>query len=167
MRPVLHPIFKKLSDGISEFSFANIYLFRATHAYRVSALPGGLILITGVDKGRPLFMLPNGFPDERLLRGLFTSFSSMKAVSGEKAAMLARQGYSITEDRDNFDYLYSREEMVGFPGSSTGRRICQPLYGTYNYEGRPGAEYKIPRRREGGGGPHGENDYEAARRPFL
>lgn len=139
MRPVLHPLFKRLSDGISEFSFANIYLFRAAHGYAVSALPGGLFLITGADRGRRFFMLPFGLPDEGLLEGLFTRFSSMKAVSVEKAATLAKLGYLVTEDRDNFDYLYSREEMAELAGRKFHRKknLVNLFTGRYNYQGRP------------------------------
>lgn len=173
MRPVLHPLFKKLTGGVSEFSFANIYLFRATHAYRVSTLPGGLILITGEDKGRPFFMLPNGFPDERLLRELFTRFSSMKAVSGEKADRLSKQGYSVTEDRDNFDYLYSREEMVELSGRKFHRKknLVNLFTGTYTYEGRPlTMEYQkesLAVLEEWRAAHMEENDYEAAREALL
>lgn len=31
MRPVLHVLFQSLTDGISEFTFANLYLFRKTN----------------------------------------------------------------------------------------------------------------------------------------
>ncbi|MCK4786820.1 MAG: ABC transporter permease, partial [Desulfobacteraceae bacterium] len=33
MRPILHPRFHKLKEGISEFTFVNIYLFRKAHSY--------------------------------------------------------------------------------------------------------------------------------------
>ena len=45
MRPELEPLFKGLKTGISEFTFANIYLFRATHSYRITRLGSGRRLI--------------------------------------------------------------------------------------------------------------------------
>ena len=43
MRHVLHPVFAKLQDVVSEFTFACIYLFRNTYRYRISRLAiGGL-----------------------------------------------------------------------------------------------------------------------------
>ena len=73
MRPVLHPKFQALADGISEFTFANIYLFRRTHNYRISQLENGLFIITGRDKEKPFFMLPFGLPDENIIRELFNN----------------------------------------------------------------------------------------------
>ena len=48
-RTVLHPKFQSLADGISEFTFANIFLFRETHQYRLSRLDDELFVITGKD----------------------------------------------------------------------------------------------------------------------
>jgi hypothetical protein len=116
MRPVLHPKFQVLADGISEFTFANIYLFHRTHNYRISRLEDGLFVITGRDKENPFFMLPFGLPDENVIRELFNNHHVMKAASGRQAEILATMGYSICEDRDNSDYLYSREDMVNLTG---------------------------------------------------
>ncbi len=116
LRPVLHPKFQTLPEGISELTFVNLYLFRGTHNYRLSWLPDKLLVISGKDADSPFFMLPFGLPDEKLLRELFGRYGLMKAVSESQAAALSERGYSITEDRDNFDYLYSREQLVNLTG---------------------------------------------------
>jgi hypothetical protein len=61
-------------------------------------------------------MLPFGLPDENIIRELFNNYLVMKAVSGYQAEILATMGCSVCEDRDNFDYLYSREELVNLTG---------------------------------------------------
>jgi hypothetical protein len=119
MRPVLHPKFQALADGISEFTFANIYLFRHVHNYMISRLEDGLIIITGRDKDKPFFMLPFGLPDENIIKELFYNHRVIKAAAGLQAEKLASLGYSVSEDRGNFDYLYSREDLV----SLTGRKF--------------------------------------------
>ncbi|MHC4324587.1 MAG: DUF2156 domain-containing protein [Planctomycetota bacterium] len=116
MRPILHPKFKALADGISEFTFANIYLFRRAHNYRISQLENGLFVITGRDGEEPFFMLPFGLPDEKIAGELFNSHHTMKAASEHQAEILSKMGYSACEDRDNFDYLYSREDLVNLTG---------------------------------------------------
>jgi hypothetical protein len=116
LRSVLHPRFKSLADGISEFTFAGIYLFRHRHNYRLSELPGELLLISGEDNDKTFFMLPFGLPDKNILKALFEQFCVMKAVSETQAKILSQAGYKITEDRDNFDYLYKREELVNLSG---------------------------------------------------
>jgi hypothetical protein len=116
LREVLHPLFQKLAEGVSEFTFANIYLFRETHRHKISQLDTGLIVITGEDAGEPFFMLPFGLPDENVLSGFFNEYHTMKAVPEQQAKLLAQSGYHVWEDRDNFDYLYSREDLVNLTG---------------------------------------------------
>lgn len=139
MRPVLHPLFQTLPDGISEFTFANIYLFRNTHQYRISRLPdifhheahedheekiniNSLFVITGTDGGKPFFMLPFGLPERSLLDELFEKFGSMKCVSQPQSELLSRMGYRIEEDRDNFDYIYSRTDLTNLSGRQMHKR---------------------------------------------
>jgi hypothetical protein len=116
MRPILHPKFKALAEGISEFTFANIYLFRTTHNYRISKLENGLFVITGRDNENPFFMLPFGLPDEDIIRELFNNYHTMKAATAGQAEKFTAMGYSVSEDRDNFDYLYSLEDLVNLTG---------------------------------------------------
>lgn len=116
LMPVLHPMFKALAEGISEFTFANIYLFRETHNYRISQLPDGLFVITGRHGAEPFFMLPFGLPGESILRDLFERYRLAKALSEPQAEKLAAMGYPISQDRDNFDYLYSRADLVDLTG---------------------------------------------------
>lgn len=116
LREILHPKFQALPDGVSEFTFANIYLFRRTHNYKISRLENGLFVITGEDNGSPFFMLPFGLPGEANLSELFEEFKSMKCVSESQISSLEALGCAVREDRDNFDYLYSREELVHLTG---------------------------------------------------
>jgi len=116
LRPDLHPRFKTLAGGISEFTFANIYLFRETHRYSVSQLQDGLPIISGRDGDARFFMLPFGLPEEGVLRELFEKHGAMKAVGEPQAGQLAALGYKVREDRDNFDYLYSRADLVNLTG---------------------------------------------------
>lgn len=116
LRPVLHPMFKALAEGISEFTFANIYLFREAHNYRISQLEDGLFVITGQDGTEPFFMLPFGPPGKSILSDLFDRYRLAKAASEPQAEKLAAMGYRVSEDRDNFDYLYSRADLVNLTG---------------------------------------------------
>jgi len=116
MRELLHPRFQKLPDGISEFTFANIYLFRGTHNYQISRLNDDLLVIAGRDGQSPFFMLPFGLPGKTELADLFGRYKQMKCVSQPQARLLETSGYAIREDRDNFDYLYARQDLVNLTG---------------------------------------------------
>ena len=116
LRPELHPLFQQLPDGVSEHTFANLYLFRGDHHYRVSRLPGDLIFFSGRDGTTPFFMLPFGFPDRPVLDRLFNDFGALKCVSEPRAEQLKTMGFEISEDLDNYDYLYSRQALAELTG---------------------------------------------------
>ena len=141
LRDVLHPRFQSLPDGISEFTFANIYLFRHVHNYRVSRLPNDLFVIVGQDEDgkKTFFMLPFGLPDEDTIKDLFHRHATMKAVSPSQAESLRRLGYSLQEDQANFDYLYAREDLVNLTGRKFHKKknLLNLFVSSYEYQGRP------------------------------
>ena len=167
-RPILHPKFQSLKDGISEFAFANIYLFRDVHNYRFSRIANEII-ITGSDGDTPFFMLPFGFPDKETLNSLFHDYKNLKAATEDQAKMLAGLGYHILEDRDNFDYLYSREELAELAGRKYHKKknLVNAFINNYNYEGKPLLEEFIPHALEvlesWRNGRDNPGDYKASR----
>ncbi|RJX26395.1 MAG: DUF2156 domain-containing protein [Desulfurivibrio sp.] len=145
-RATMHPLFQQLPDGISEFTFANIYLFRNSHHYGVCRLSDELLLLVGVDAGRPFFMLPFGLPEETLLQQLFKDFGTMKCVSLTQAGVLTQLGCRVNEDRDNFDYLYLRTDLAELSGRKFHKKRNQikAFVNNYAYEGRPLLEEYLP-----------------------
>ncbi len=120
-RPLLHPRFQRLAEGMSELTFAGIYLFRAAHDYRISRAGEEVFVIAGMD-AEPFFILPFELPPEETLNSLFDRYHTMKAVSESQAQQLARRGYRVWEDRDNFDYLYAREKLATLSGRQLHRK---------------------------------------------
>ncbi|MFW6180690.1 MAG: DUF2156 domain-containing protein [Spirochaetota bacterium] len=129
-----------------ELTFVSLYLFRETYSYRISRLPDGLLLVLGRDRAGPFFMLPLGLPDPPLLERLFDEHRSMKAVSERQAGGLRALGYAVAEDRDNFDYLYEREELAVLRGNKYHRKknLVNQFTRSYRYEGRPLTGERIP-----------------------
>lgn len=137
-RDVLHPFFSSIKSGVSEFTFANIYLFRHVHNYKVARIKDSFIF-AGEDNGKSFFMTPMGLPEEAVLKELFERFSSMKCATEDIAATLARLGYKASEDRDNFDYLYLREDMTSLSGRKFHKKknLVNAFVSNYSCEGRP------------------------------
>ena len=116
LRPLLHPLFQQLHEGLSEFTFANLYLFRQNHHYVLSVLADTTMVILGRDNATPFFMLPFGLPEQPLLDQLFHDHKMMKCASKGQAEALTERGYSSQADRDNFDYLYRRQDLAELGG---------------------------------------------------
>lgn len=138
-RPLLHPLFQRLPEGISEFTFANIYLFREGHNYRLSRLVDGRLVLLGRDGGQRFFMSPFGLPDQAVLDRLMAEHNRMKCVSVTQKPQLEAMGYQVLADRDNFDYLYSRRELAELNGRKfmKKRNLIKAFVNNYHYEGRP------------------------------
>jgi hypothetical protein len=169
LRPDLHPLFRSLGDGISEFTFAGIYLFRLTYHYRVALLEPGSLIIGGRDRGGDFFMLPGELPGAEVLAELFAAHSSMKAVSVRQVDSLRRLGYELSPDRDNFDYLYLTRDLATLPGPALRkqRNRVNAFMGAHTCHAKPLLAEDVPDalevlerwRREHGS----EGDYGAAR----
>jgi len=138
-RPLLHPLFQRLPEGIYEFTFANIYLFREAHNYRLSRLSGGRLVLLGRDGGQRFFMSPFGLPDKDVLDRLMAEHGRMKCVSVTQKPQLEALGFQVVTDRDNFDYLYSRRELAELNGRKfmKKRNLIKAFVNNYHYEGRP------------------------------
>lgn len=123
-RDELHPHFQKLESGISEFTFAGIYLFRNTYQYKVSYLgegeQGPLFALSGIKNGLKFFALPWGLPDFEIFSALLNSHDFLKGFSlsqvDQYRSTLESWGIDIHPDRDNWDYLYDATEMAELAG---------------------------------------------------
>jgi hypothetical protein len=146
MRSLLHPRLRKLEEGISEFSFANLYLFRKSHDYRITGAADGSIIISGRDGTGRFFLSPFGLPDKEIVDELLETCGSMKAVSEVHARALEACGYSVREDRDNFDYLYLTAELAKLQGRKFHRKknLVNAFINNHTYEGKPLLDEHIP-----------------------
>lgn len=138
-RPLLHPRFSALRAGISEFTFANIYLFRTAHAYRLSTLEEGTLVLLGRDGTVPFFMLPFGLPPSHLLERLLREQGMMKCATKIQAETLAALGYRVLADRDNFDYLYRRQDLAVLSGRyyHKKRNLIKAFVTSHRYTAKP------------------------------
>jgi hypothetical protein len=120
LKPALAPALLAVKDGVSEFTFANLYLFRRRYNYKVSQEPGGNILISGDREGKRFFTTPRAMPEASVLEALFVDHDYWKGISdsvlGNQGPFLEKIGVQITEDRDNFDYLYNTKDLTLLSG---------------------------------------------------
>jgi hypothetical protein len=145
-RPLLDPLLRELRDGISELTFAGLYCFRAAHNYRVGRLADGTLVLAGSDKGKCFFVCPFTLPRKELLDELFARCTCMKLVTASQAEQLRASGYDIVEDRDNFDYLYRREQLATLAGRALQkkRNLVHAFDRANDYRTLPLAPDRVP-----------------------
>jgi hypothetical protein len=169
MRDALSPELFHTPDGVSEFSFANLYLFRSRYQYRVSRIPGegagGLLLLSGfqpedshggsrIRGGEAFFLSPCGAPSPEILRDLFKTHRYWKNIS-ESVLIKAKdsleaEGIASVEDRDNFDYLYLRTDLADLPGKKyhKKRNLVSQFLSSYDHQEWPLTLDLVPQAME-------------------
>lgn len=120
LKPAMHPHLSLTPDGVSEYTFSNLYLFRNRYAYRVSRLPNQALVLSGERDGKRFFMTPCASPSRDILEDLFRTHDYWKGIP-ESLVQANRAdwdawGIEIAEDRDNFDYLYLRTDLAQLAG---------------------------------------------------
>jgi hypothetical protein len=133
LKEILHPRLSLTSDGVSEFTFSGLYLFRNRYNYRISREgPENGFIISGEEfvpvkerksskeQGKTFFMTPCGAPNLETLEALFKTHDYWKNISESVLTTvkekLEKRGIEFTEDRDNFDYLHYRKDLAQLPG---------------------------------------------------
>jgi hypothetical protein len=160
----LHPRLSLTADGVSEFTFAGLYLFRNRYQYRVSHDgPDGGFVISGIQpaghgvpspfEGKRFFMTPCGVPRREVLEDLLRTHDYWKNISDSVLAQplgpggwaapakeeLEKRGVTVVEDRDNFDYLYLRSELAELAGKKFHKKknlVNQFLHAYENHEAK-------------------------------
>jgi len=115
----ISPFLVKLPDGISEYCFAGLFLFRARYDYRVS-IKGCFLVISGERDGKRFFLTPCCSTGMDTIDELFKTHDYWKLISptflSQNRDVIAAAGYTIEEDRNNYDYLYLRSELASLSG---------------------------------------------------
>jgi hypothetical protein len=173
----LHPRLSLTPDGVSEFTFAGLYLFRKRYQYRIAGAPDGGFIISGEQPGpagKKFFMTPCASPGPEVLAALFETHDYWKNISESVLAParenLERLGIAVVEDRDNFDYLYFRSDLAELAGKKFHKKknLVNAFRNAYPGHGfRPLEKDLIPRALEvlerWRAGRGEEGDYGAAR----
>jgi len=128
MRSEIHSCLDLISDGISEFTFSGLYLFKNRYQYRVTRLEDSTLIISGVSPldNKAFFMSPCGYPGDEILKQLFKTHDYWKNIPPSFPESMINNmpfiqymetlGISVIEDPDNFDYLYLRSELAELSG---------------------------------------------------
>jgi hypothetical protein len=177
----LHPRLSLTADGVSEFTFSGLYLFRNRYQYRIARAPEGGFIISGTQPGgdtgtggKTFFMSPCASPGLETLASLFETHEYWKNIGDSvlepERENLEKLRIEVVEDRDNFDYLYLRVDLAELAGKKFHKKknLVNAFCKAYpEHEVRPLTPDLIPQALEvldrwrAGKGEAG--DYHAAR----
>ncbi len=117
-KPLMDEIFAVLQPRVSEFTFANLYLFRHPHNYRLSLL-GDSLLVMGIGYDGGDYLLPPLSGDiASAVQLLLTEGRCIYGADDDfVAAYLPDIEVELYQDRDNSDYLYLRQELAELTGN--------------------------------------------------
>jgi len=162
LKSEMHPKLSLTPDGVSEFTFAGLYLFRKRYQYRVSKVEDKTFILSGIqplDHGstaaigegtNKFFMTPCAAPGRGVLGELFKTHNYWKNIPESvlipNKVRLEEWGIEIAEDRDNFDYLYLRTDLAELPGKKyhKKRNLVAQFLKSYTHEEKPLTPELIP-----------------------
>lgn len=115
---LLDGIFHHIQPRISEFTFANLYLFRYAHEYRLTMADKTLVILARGYGGESYFLLPpTDGSEDALYRLLDDGLTLYGADNHFIERYLRERDLEIIPDRDSFDYLYSKSDLADLPGN--------------------------------------------------
>ncbi len=127
-------MFNLFQPQMSELTFANLYLFRKVHNYKLSMLNGSIVVFGRGYDGLEYFLPPLGGDEaaasEKMLKDGLMLFGDEEFIAGWSDG----DNSDRVEDRDSFDYLYLREEMATLPGNRFHKKKNRISYFTARHE---------------------------------
>jgi uncharacterized protein len=110
---LLDRLFLELQPRISELTFANLFLFRKVHDYRLTRAGDAVIALARGYDGSCYFLPPFSgdiaAAARELIEAGLTLYGADDLFLGQ---YLPREGLDVLPDRDNFDYLHLKQEMA-------------------------------------------------------
>ncbi|MDR2072914.1 MAG: phosphatidylglycerol lysyltransferase domain-containing protein [Spirochaetaceae bacterium] len=151
LRTEMHPQLPMTVDGVSEYTFANLFLFRKRYQYQVARVREKTFILSGIqpphsegEQERKFFCTPCAVPGRGVLEELFKTHDFWKGISDSLLTSgrnhMEEWGIEFTEDRDNFDYLYLRSDLAELAGKKyhKKRNLVSQFQNTYkSWEAKP------------------------------
>lgn len=167
----LYAPLKESGVFISEYSFANLYLFRTAHDYEV--VFDREIFIRGTTYDGARYLMPLRDPramDPDYLRGLAGEADIFFPISEEWLQAFDRERYDFSFSDGDMDYVFTSDKIATYKGKKlhNKRNLLQQFYTQYRHEALPllperrGDALKIlDRWQEETGLAQSETDYQA------
>jgi uncharacterized protein len=139
-RELLHERLKMIDVPIAEFSFANLYLFRKTHDYRV--VFDSDIFIRGITYDGCSYLMPTSPPDERdidYLEQLMEGYDFLFPIPEAWLSFFDLNDFAFTFKEGDTDYVYTVRKMSTYKGRRLHkkRNLLKQFVTAYRHEEKP------------------------------
>ncbi len=121
-KPLFDDLFRRFPPRLSEYTFTNLFAWRKAYRFAVSRLEGCVLLVCQKDDSWRVFD-PLGPAQQkfdtmrRCCDAAPVSRLEFCRIPEATARLFShKEGWSVREDRDNFDYLYRTEDLIGLKG---------------------------------------------------
>lgn len=176
-KDLLHDRLKNAGASFSEYSFANLYLFRAVHDYQVMTAPEGIFVRGRGYDGRGFLMPTEEIREEQVdaVLRLLKEGESVFPVPGEWLPAFDGKHVSFEFSEDDSDYVYTVEKLATYKGHKLHgqRNILGQFLDRYEPEAKPltrdrmeGARNILEAWQEAVGEPKEATDYFPCREAF-
>ncbi len=138
-KTLLEPLIKKCSLGLSEYSFANLYLFRSKHAYQVVRIDGSKVGIQGVSYDGMKYFMPLFIPENIQTVFQVASQDCFFPIPEKWLLLFSKEYFVVTYKEDDSDYLYEKEKLSTYPGRhlSKKRNLVHQFLDNYAHTSMP------------------------------
>lgn len=143
-KSVIDSWFHRFPCGLSDYTFTNLWIWNALRHYQYRIIENCLC-IRFLDHGKDTYLMPIGEAFSSILVDHLIEEMlqfRMRAVSEEKLTALKEllpQNFTVTAEKDRFDYLYLFEELLSLKGNKlqAKRNLVHQFEEQYDYEYRP------------------------------
>ena len=115
-----------LKDGMSELTFGSLYFFRNSYKYKISRFNERTLLFLGEERKKPFFFTIGDPLPIAIIKELYEDCAYWKLISesylNNNAVLFQTFKGAPTEDRDNFDYLYTRLSLSTLSGKQLHKK---------------------------------------------
>ncbi|HXY61559.1 MAG TPA: phosphatidylglycerol lysyltransferase domain-containing protein [Nitrospirota bacterium] len=122
-KELLAPLLRGAMAGLSEYTFANLYLFRGNHAYDV--IMDRNIFIRGTSYDGHTYLMPVfdvRTADIGLLKDLMKTVDFLFPIPEEWLSMFAPDVFEITYKDGDADYVFTVEKMSTYKGRNLHKK---------------------------------------------
>ena len=147
-RQFLAEQFHQLRLNISDYTFANVYLFRKVSHYEFLKKDCGVFISASNRQGQN-YIMP--LADLRvccldMLKGLLTADNFFFPIPEEWLPYFPGNEFCATHDDSESDYIYLTKNMASFAGKTyhRHRNHLNQFFGLYRPEGRPISKANLP-----------------------